>query len=74
MTIQTFDDKGPEMTFCCDGARNAWDADAIVIVPEPHGDDEPLVFTAAIDYEGGSALRIAFCPFCGVPVVPSTPQ
>lgn len=74
MTIQISDDKGPELAFCCDGARVAWDADALVIVPEPHGEDDPLVYTAALNYEGGAALRIAFCPFCAKPVQPSIAQ
>lgn len=73
MKIQSSLDKGPEIEFCCEGAKSAWAADALVIVPKPHGDDEPVVFTAAIDYEGGSALMINFCPFCGTAVTPSEP-
>lgn len=73
MKILLSQDKGPEIEFCCQGAKSAWAANALVIVPQPHADDEPIVFTAAIDFEGGSALMISYCPFCGVKVTPSEP-
>lgn len=74
MTVKSFEEKGPDLVFCCAGARTAWDANALVIVPEPYGDEDPLVFTVAIDFEGGSALRIRYCPFCATPVTPSEPR
>lgn len=71
MVVHSYPDKGPEIEFCCEGARKAWDADALVIVPEPHEDGAPYRFLPAIDYEGGSALTIGFCPFCGTAATPS---
>lgn len=63
----------PYFQFCCEEANTAWKSDALVIVPVPYGDHDPLIFTAAIDFEGGSALQIRFCPFCGLPVQRSFP-
>lgn len=73
MVVHSDSDLKPHIEFCCPGAEAAWEADALVIVPKPYGENDPLIFTAAIDFEGGSALMIAYCPFCGKAVVPSPP-
>lgn len=74
MTV-TMDSVGnePIFEFCCQRAETAWYADAVVIIPEPRDEHDPYVFTAALAYEGGPALKISFCPFCGAPVRSTEP-